>query len=141
MLVVVRSSGASWKGPDAVATLATAGAALGLKHEVIVAAGLDEWVPTDCEQLTVRGDDDVSLSVNVLGQIGRAPGTPPPSGTTRPRIPASLQRSLRTPIAEALRNSGRVLLSAEPGYGKTTLLHQVATELAHPTAWVTIEDQ
>lgn len=139
VLVVVRPEGASWSEPDAVATLATAGAGLGLRHEVILAAGLDEWVPTDCEQLAVRGEDNVSLSANVLDQIGRALETPPPSGTTRPRIPASLQRSLRTPVAEALRNSGRVLLSAEPGYGKTTLLDQVATELAHPTAWVTLE--
>ncbi|MDE2669820.1 MAG: AAA family ATPase [Chloroflexota bacterium] len=139
VLVVVRPHGASWKGSDAVATLATAGAALGLRHEVFVAAGLDEWVPTDCEQLTVRATDDANLSVNLLGQIARAPAAPPPSGTARPRIPASLQRSLRTPVVEALRNSGRVLLSAEPGYGKTTLLHQVASELAHPTAWVTME--
>ncbi len=139
VLVAVRPNGDSWDGHDSTATLATTGAALGLRREVILAAGLDETVPTDCEQLTVRGEDDVSLSANVLGQIGRAPETPPPSGTARPRIPASLQRSIRTPIAEALRNSGHVLLSAEPGYGKTTLLDQVATELAHPTAWVTME--
>ncbi len=139
VVVGVRPSGDSWEGHDATATLATAGAALGLRREVILAAGPDERVPTDCEQLTVRGEDDATLSVSVLAQIGRASETSPPGGTARPRIPASLARSLRTPIAEALRRGGRAFLVAEPGYGKTTLLDQVATELSLPTAWVTIE--
>ncbi len=41
-------------------------------------------------------------------------------------------------MADALRSQGRALLSAEPGYGKTTLLDQVALELGDRTAWVTI---
>ena len=139
VLVAVRPTGDSWEGRESTATLATTGAAFGLRREVILAAGLDERVPTDCEQLTVRGDHDTDLSANVLTQIGRAPEALPPSGTTRPRIAASLQRSLRTPMADALRRGGRALLSSEPGYGKTTLLDQVATELSCPTAWVTVE--
>ena len=139
MLVAVRPNGDSWEGHESTATLATTGAALGLRREVVLAAGLDERVPTDCEQLTVRGEDDATLSVTVLTQIGRAPKALPPSGTTRPRITASLRRSLRAPMADALRKGGRALLSAAPGYGKTTLLDQVATELSCPTAWVTIE--
>lgn len=138
VLVAVRPSGGSWEGRESTATLATTGAALGLRREVILAAGLDERVPTDCEQLTVRGEEDTDLSLSVLAQLSHAPEKLPPGGTTRPRIAASLERSLSAPIVNALRTGGRALLVAEPGYGKTTLLDQVATKLSLPTAWVTI---
>lgn len=96
VLVVVRPNGASWKGSDAVAALATAGAALGLRHEVVIAAGLDEWVPSDCEQLTVRSDDEA----------GKARAGPPrcclrivPEGISAGRSGALSSRLGRSAIA------------------------------------------
>ena len=105
---------------------------------MIVAVGQAEWVPSDCEQLLVRSGDDADLAANVMALIVRPPVVLPPGGTARPRVAGALSRPLRTPVAGAFRNQGRALLSAEPGYGKTTLLDQVALELGYPTAWVTI---
>ena len=138
VLVGVRPDAEAWARHDAAATLATLGAAFGLRREVIVAAGPPEQVPSDCEQLTARGADEADLAANVLALIGRPPLVLPPGGTARPRVAAALSRPLRGPVADTLRNQGRALLSAEPGYGKTTLLDQVAVEVGYPTAWVTI---
>ena len=137
-LVGVRPDTEAWGGHDAIATLTTLGTAFGSHREVIVAAGQAEQVPSDCEQLTARGADAADLAANVLALIGRPPLVLPPAGTARPRVAGVLARPLRTPVADALRDQGRALLSAEPGYGKTTLLDQVALELGYPTAWVTI---
>ena len=112
--------------------------AFGLRREVIVAAAPSEQVPSDCEQLTARGADEADLAANVVALIGQPPLVLPPGGTARPHAAAALSRPLRGPVADTLRNHGRALLSAEPGYGKTTLLDQVAVELGYPTAWVTI---
>ena len=138
VLIGVRPDVEAWEGNEAVALLATLGAAFGSRRDVIVAAGLDQTVPSDCEKLVVRGSDDSELAASVLARIVQSPPLPP-GGTTRPRVEAALQRPLRTPVADELRSHGRALLSAEPGYGKTTLLRQVADDLSYPTAWVTIE--
>ena len=138
VLVCVRTDTEAWDGHDAIATLITLGAAFGSRRAVIVAAGQNERVPSDCEQLLVHGADDADLAANVLTLIDRPPPVLAPSGTARPRVAATLSRPLRTPVADALRSQGRALLSAEPGYGKTTLLDQVALELDYQTAWVTI---
>ena len=137
-LVCVRPDTEAWDGHDAIAALVTLGAAFGSRRAAIVAAGQDERVPSDCEQLLVHGADDASLAANVLALIDRPPPVLAPSGTARPRVAPAISRPLRTPVADALRNQGRALLSAEPGYGKTTLLDEVARELGSPTAWVTI---
>ena len=137
-VVCVRPDTAAWGGHDAIATLITLGAAFGSRRTAIVAAGQNEPVPSDCEQLLVHGTDDADLAANVLKLVDRPPPVLAPSGTARPRVVATLSRPLRTPVADALRSQGRALLSAEPGYGKTTLLDQVALELGSPTAWVTI---
>ena len=138
VLVGVRPDTDAWAGHDAAAALATLGAAFGLRREVIVAAAPSEQVPSDCEQLTARGADEADLAANVVALIGQPPLVLPPGGTARPHAAAALSRPLRGPVADTLRNHGRALLSAEPGYGKTTLLDQVAVELGYPTAWVTI---
>ena len=137
VLIGVRPETEAWEGSEAVALLATIGVAFGSHRDVIIAAGLEEAVPSDCEKLVVRGGDETELVVNVSARIIRPPPLPP-GGTTRPRVDAALRRPLCTPVANELRAHGRALLSAEPGYGKTTLLHQVADELSYGTAWVTI---
>ena len=138
VLACVRPDTEEWDGHDAIAALVTLGAAFGSRRAAIVAAGQDEPVPSDCEQLLVHGADDASLAANVLTLIDQPPLVLTPSGTARPRVDPAIPRPLRTPVADALRTQGRALLSAEPGYGKTTLLDQVAADFGSPTAWVTI---
>lgn len=138
-LIGVRPDATAWDGDDATATLTTLGAAFGLRREVIAAAGPAEPVPSDCEQLVVRGAGDSDLAAGVLALLGRNSPALPPSGTVRPRIFATLPRPLRTSVSDALRNDGRALISGEPGYGKTTLLSQVADGLECPVAWVSTE--
>ena len=138
VVIGVRPDAETWDGNEAVGMLVTLGAAFGSHRDVMVATGLGETVPSDCEKLVVRARDDAELAARVLARIAQPPPLPA-GGTTRPRAEPSLPRPLRGPVAEELRAQGRALLSAEPGYGKTTLLRQVADELSYPTAWVTIE--
>ena len=137
-LVCVRPDTERWDGRDAIATLITLGAAFGSRRAAVVAAGQDERVPSDCEQLLVHGANDADLAANILTLIDRPDVALAASGTARPLVATTLSRPLRTPVADALRNQGRALLAAEPGYGKTTLLDQVSLELGYPTAWVTV---
>ena len=138
-LVVVRPLAGKWDGDDATAALATLGVAYGSHRLVIIGAGHGEQVPSDCTPLVVRGADDTDLAASVIQLIDQPVQRLPPSGTVRPGIEAALPRTLCSPVADELRLRGRALLLAEPGYGKTTVLHQVADRLCYPTAWVTIE--
>jgi hypothetical protein len=139
VLVCVRPATESWEGHEAIASLAILGAGFGLNREVVAAAGLREFVPSDCMQLLVRGADDADIAARVLASLERPRLAPPPAGTIRPRITGTLPRPQRVAVATAVRNDGRGLLDAEPGYGKTTLLDQAANELGWPTAWVTVD--
>lgn len=138
-LVVARPTAGEWNGDDAIIALVTLGAAHAADRTAIIGAGPGERVPSDCAPLVTRGADDADLAANVIEQIERSAPPLPPGGTVRPTPEAALPRALTTTVAEQLRIRGRALLSAEPGYGKTTLLHQVADRLGCPTAWVTIE--
>ncbi|MCY3957123.1 MAG: AAA family ATPase [Chloroflexi bacterium] len=138
-LVAARPAADRWSGDDAIAALVTLGAAHGAGRTAIIGAGPGEQVPSDCAPLVTRGADDVDLAANVIEQIEQSAPPLPLGGAIRPTAEEALPRALTTPVAEQLRIRGRGLLSAEPGYGKTTLLHQVADRLGYPTAWVTIE--
>ena len=138
-LVVVRPEASAWDGVEATPALISLGVSFGLNRTAIIAAGAAEKIPSDCMPLVARGTDDPDISANVIELIDKPMRPLPPSGTSRPRADASLARTLRTVVANELHTHGRALLSAEPGYGKTTLLRQVADELGCATAWVTIE--
>ena len=138
-LVVVRPEASAWDGVEATPALISLGVSFGLNRTAIIAAGAAEKIPSDCMPLVARGTDDPAISANVIELIDKPMRPLPPSGTSRPRADASLERTLRTVVANELHTHGPALLSAEPGYGKTTLLRQVADELGCATAWVTIE--
>ncbi len=68
----------------------------------------------------------VSYSRNV-GQVQRAAGT-----IERPRLLVKLQSVLEYKLT---------LISAPPGYGKTTLAAQFVQQIQHPVAWHTVEER
>ena len=137
-VVGVKPDCAEWEEKSAAATLIVLGAAVGLRRPTVVAAGSSERVPSDCEKLVIRNADDRQLAADVLSLVDQHTETMPLSGTTRPRIAGGIPRRLSKKIARGLKQQGLSLLSAEPGYGKTTLLGQIATELDYPVCWVTV---
>ncbi|HCG01847.1 MAG TPA: hypothetical protein DEV93_15055 [Chloroflexi bacterium] len=139
VVVAVRPPNEPWVGHESIAALVTLGAGFALRRTVVVAAGAHEFVPSDCIQLIARGDSDRELAQSVRALVDHARADAIPSGTSRPRITGALARPQRTQVAQTLRTVGRGLLDTEPGYGKTTLLDQVADELQWPTAWLTLE--
>ena len=139
VLVVARPAAGEWNDNDLITALVTLGAAHAADRTAIIGAGPGEWVPSDCVPLVTQDTDDAVLASKVVSQIEQPARTLPPSGTVPSTVMATLPRSLQVPIADELRTRGRALLSAEPGFGKTTILHQVAEGLGFPTAWVTIE--
>lgn len=138
-VVGVRPEGETWSGPDAIVALVALGAAFALSRTVVLAAAEEEFVPSDCMQLLVRGSIQADLAKNVAGALERPQPAPAPRGTMRPRITGAIDRPQKTPIGRALTERGAAALHAEPGYGKTTVLTQVADLLGQPTAWITVE--
>jgi len=140
MIVCVRPPTERWDGHAAIASLLTLGAGFGLQRNVVLAAGTGEFVPSDCMQLIVRGADNKELADAVLAALDRPRPPAPLPGTTVPRIVGALERSQAADVASAIRESRAILLEAEPGYGKTTLLSQIVDRLGWPTGWVTVDD-
>src|SRR5205814_1177508 len=110
-----------------------------LSRAVVLAAAEQEFVPSDCMQLVVRGSTPAALAKTVADALERPRPGPAPPGTMRPRITGVIDRPQKTSIGRALSERGTAALDAEPGYGKTTVLTQVADLLAQPTAWITVE--
>lgn len=139
-IVVVRATGETWSGPDSMVSLILLGGAYELNRECALAAGEGEWIPSDCPQLVVRGRDESDLGNSVAAALRRPRPGPPPSGTTRPKLSRSLTRRRAAMITRLIEDHGEVAFEAEPGYGKTLMLDQVAHDLQLPTAWITAGD-
>ena len=139
-IVAIRPPGVMWNATDAVAPLLMVGAAFGVGRNVVLAAGDSEAIPSDCTQLLVRASTPGALGEKVMEALDRSRPGPPPSGTMRPRITGALERVQATDMVEALSEAPAVALDAEPGYGKTTVLTQVAHQIQGPVAWVTLEN-
>jgi hypothetical protein len=138
-VVAVRPDGKTWSGSDSIGTLVVLGAAFALSRGVVLAAYDEEFVPSDCIQMTVRGSTTADLATNVAAALNRPRPAPAPTGTMRPRISGAIDRPQKTAIGRALTEVRAAALDAAPGYGKTTLLAQVADMLIGPTAWITFE--
>ena len=137
-VVGIKPDLAEWDEKSAAASLIVLGAAVGLRRPTVIAADSSERVPSDCEKLVIRNTDDRQLAADAISLLGQQTVFMPLSGTTRPRNAGEITRRLSKTISRGLRQQGLALLSTEPGYGKTTLLGQIATELGYPVCWVTI---
>jgi ATP/maltotriose-dependent transcriptional regulator MalT len=139
-MVVVRPVGETWEGPESIASLMVLGASYELNRECVLAAAPGEWIPSDCPQLAVRGEDEEAVGKNVASAFRRPRPGPPPRGTTRPKISKSIGRRKAGAIRTLINDHGAAALDSEPGYGKTVMLDQVARDLGFPVAWVTAGD-
>ena len=137
-VVAVRPAGV-WSPGDLVTAMLTLGAAFGLRRDVVLAAGEGEDFPSDCSQLLVTASTTNTLADLAVAALNLPRPSPPPSGTMRPRIIGGIDRPQKVTIAQALADVGAAALDAEPGYGKTTALTQLADHVVWPTAWITVD--